>query len=93
MKLSIIVPCYNEVDNVSKLHDELLPIIEDMVIHGWKNAIEEVRSAEMIFVDDGSTDGTRSCIDGLRKQDPRISIVSFTRNAGQQNALRAGLRP
>jgi len=60
MKLSIIVPCYNEVENVSKLHDELLPIIEDMIVHGWKNATEESRSAEMIFVDDGSRDGTFS---------------------------------
>lgn len=60
MKLSIIVPCYNEVENVSKLHDELLPIIEEILVHGWKNATEESRSAEMIFVDDGSRDGTFS---------------------------------
>ena len=58
MKLSIIVPCYNEVENVAKLHDELLPVVEELVIHGWKNAAEEIRSAEIIFVDDGSRDGT-----------------------------------
>jgi dolichol-phosphate mannosyltransferase len=58
MKFSIIVPCYNEVENVTKLHDELLPIVEEMVLLGWKNATEEVRSAEIIFIDDGSRDGT-----------------------------------
>ena len=60
MKLSIIVPCYNEADNVQKLHDELLPVIEEMVIHGWHDASKEIHSAEMIFVDDGSRDGTFS---------------------------------
>ena len=58
MKLSIIAPCYNEVENVAKLHDELLPVMEEIVLRGWKNAAEENRSAEVIFVDDGSRDDT-----------------------------------
>jgi len=58
MKLSIIAPCYNEVENVAKLHDELLPVVEELVIQGWKNEAEENHSAEIIFVDDGSRDGT-----------------------------------
>lgn len=60
MKLSIIVPCYNEAENIQKLHDELLPVIENMVIHGWHDESKEIHSAEMIFVDDGSRDETFS---------------------------------
>jgi dolichol-phosphate mannosyltransferase len=58
MKLSIIAPCFNEVENIAKLHDELLPVVEEMVKQGGKNASEGIHSAEIIFVDDGSRDGT-----------------------------------
>ena len=57
-KLSIIVPCFNEVLNVEKLHHELLPVIEDLVDQGWKANGDEINSAEIIFIDDGSRDGT-----------------------------------
>lgn len=55
MKFSIIVPCYNEVDNVGKLHDELLPVVVELAEQN--NRIEK-SSSELIFVDDGSRDGT-----------------------------------
>jgi dolichol-phosphate mannosyltransferase len=94
MKLSIIVPCYNEVDNVSKLHDELLPIVEDMVIHGWKNAMEEVRSAEMVFVDDGSGDGTfsklKECFASGNKSGVAFKFLKHETNLGLGAAIRTG---
>jgi dolichol-phosphate mannosyltransferase len=94
MKLSIIVPCYNEADNVSKLHDELLPIVEDMVINGWKNAMEEARSAEMIFVDDGSRDGTFSKLKEYFARDNRSEItfkfLKHETNLGLGAAIRTG---
>ncbi len=60
MKLSIIVPCFNEVDNVSKLHDELLPVVREIIIHNRDNSPEAIHSVEIIFVDDGSLDETSS---------------------------------
>jgi dolichol-phosphate mannosyltransferase len=94
MKLSIIVPCYNEVDNVQKLHDELLPIVEDVVAHGWKNAVEEARSAEMIFVDDGSADGTsqklKECFSDGNKLGITFKFLKHERNLGLGAAIRTG---
>ncbi len=94
MKLSIIVPCYNEVDNVSKLHDELLPIVEEIVIHGWKNAVEGVRSAEMIFVDDGSRDGTFSKLKEYFASDNKSGVtfkfLKHETNLGLGAAIRTG---
>jgi dolichol-phosphate mannosyltransferase len=58
MKLSVIIPCYNETENVPKLHDELLPVIQTMLAGGRMNAAESLESVEMIFVDDGSSDDT-----------------------------------
>jgi dolichol-phosphate mannosyltransferase len=49
MDISIIVPCYNEVENVSKIQKEFLPVVIELA---------DVRSVEVVFVDDGSTDDT-----------------------------------
>jgi dolichol-phosphate mannosyltransferase len=94
MKLSIIAPCYNEVDNVSKLHDELLPVVEEMVIHGWTNATEEIHSAEIIFVDDGSRDGTfsklKECFGGVNKSGVMFKFLKHATNLGLGAAIRTG---
>ncbi len=94
MKLSIIAPCYNEVDNVSKLHDELIPVIEEMVIHGWNNQSEEMHSAEIILVDDGSGDGTfsrlKECFGSLNKSGVMFKFLKHEANLGLGAALRTG---
>ncbi len=94
MKLSIIVPCYNEVDNVSRLHDELLPIIEEMVIRGWNNTADEICSAEMVFVDDGSADGTLSklekCFSTGNKSGVTFKFLKHRINLGLGAAMRTG---
>jgi dolichol-phosphate mannosyltransferase len=94
MNLSIIVPCYNEVENITKLHDELLPVVEAMVVHGWKNTVEETRSAEIIFVDDGSRDGTFARLQEVfgshNKSGVVFKFLKHETNLGLGAAIRTG---
>ena len=76
MKLSIIIPCYNE-------RDTLLDLVEAV-----KSA--PIASKEIILVDDGSTDGTSELIDGIN--DPLILCIHHPRNQGKGAALRTGFR-
>lgn len=86
VNLSIIVPCYNEVDNVAKLEHELFPVVIDLA---------HTCSVELLFVDDGSTDGTwQALLDtfGDREQDQiLIRYERHTVNRGLGAALRTGL--
>lgn len=95
MKLSIIVPCYNEAENVTKLHDELLPVVEALLTQGWKNAPEEVHLAEIIFVDDGSRDGTYTRLnETFSRQDQskvEFKFIKHETNLGLGAAIRTGL--
>ena len=77
--ISIVVPIMNEEGNISSLIERI-----SMVICNEKKY-------EIIFVDDGSTDKTLEVIKQFHRSDPRIKYLSFSRNFGHQNALRAGL--
>jgi dolichol-phosphate mannosyltransferase len=94
MKISIIAPCYNESENVYKLYTELLPVVEDMVTHGVEISGQAIDSAEIIFVDDGSRDGTtiklRETFIGTH--DPRVAIkfLKHEMNLGLGAAIRTG---
>lgn len=77
--LSIIVPVYNEEDNVEELIKRLL------------EAVKRYRF-EIIFIDDGSTDNTSAIIKKHLKDEKRIKLVRFYRNFGHQMALTAGYK-
>ena len=74
MDISIIVPCFNEVENVSKINSELMPVVRDLA---------ENRSVEVIFVNDGSTDGTMEALQNEFQNEnmPKIKI-KFADNHG-----------
>jgi dolichol-phosphate mannosyltransferase len=78
--LSVVLPCFNERDNLEPLYDRLAPLLEKIT-----------RSFEVIFVDDGSTDGSGERLDALNRKDPRFKVIRFSRNFGHQAALSAGL--
>jgi len=96
MKLSFIVPCFNEVDNVSKLHDELLPVIEDIGKGSGQPSLKNVNLVELIFVDDGSRDGTLERLKATFKPRKDSDVIfKYARhdiNRGLGAAIRTGFQ-
>ena len=82
--LSIIVPCYNEASNIPKLYQVLTRCVADC-------QKQFDLTAECIFVDDGSSDGTMDVLRGLSGDQPQIRYLSFSRNFGKEAAIIAGL--
>ncbi len=76
--VSIVIPVYNEAENIGLLAQEISVALQD-------------RSYEMIFVDDASTDDTRSRLISLRSDFPNLRILAHRRNAGQSRALYTGI--
>jgi glycosyltransferase involved in cell wall biosynthesis len=76
-RLSVVVPVYNEQDNVTELHGQLAAVLDD--------------DAEIIFVDDGSFDGTPERLSAIAAADRRVRVIRFRRNFGQTAALSAGI--
>jgi undecaprenyl-phosphate 4-deoxy-4-formamido-L-arabinose transferase len=78
--VSVIVTLYNEAGSLDEL---------------YRRAVEALgsvsRSYELLFVDDGSTDGTFACLERLAAGDPRVRAIRFKRNFGQHPAMHAGL--
>ena len=82
--LSVVVPCYNEGENVADFYHELL-----------KNASffqEKEIELEILYIDDGSKDATVAEIKKLRAEDERVHMLSFSRNFGKEAAIYAGLQ-
>lgn len=81
--LSVVVPCYNEEESVELFYTELIkndPFFE-----------RENVELELLYVDDGSRDGTVKEVKKLIERDKRVHLVSFTRNFGKEAAMYAGL--
>ena len=77
--LSVVIPVYNEEVTIERLQERLSRVLESLG-----------KSYEIIYVDDGSTDGTRAILQRLRSKDPNVKVVVFNRNYGQHAAVVAG---
>jgi undecaprenyl-phosphate 4-deoxy-4-formamido-L-arabinose transferase len=78
--LSIVIPVFNEAATLPDLHQRLAAALKNLG-----------RTYEIVFVDDGSTDGSASILRALRAQDPAVRVIRFNRNYGQHAAVFAGL--
>ena len=78
--LSVVIPVYNDEEVLPELHHRLTPVLNGLAA-----------AYEIVFVDDGSRDGSFRVLRELQKNDARIRIVKLARNFGQANAITAGL--
>ena len=78
--LSVVVPCFNEEPILADAHHRLVQALEDCAA-----------ALELIYVDDGSSDGTLDVLRGFHEADDRVRVVALSRNFGQEIALSAGL--
>jgi glycosyltransferase involved in cell wall biosynthesis len=79
--LTVVIPFYNEVENVDGAVSELLEVLDTMP-----------QTAEVILVDDGSQDGTGEHAMAWNRRDSRVRVIQFRRNFGQTAAISAGFR-
>ncbi len=76
--ISVVAPVYNEDALIDEFHARVCAALEGIPF-------------ELVLVDDGSSDGTALCLDAIADEDPRVRVVTLSRNFGHQTALTAGL--
>ena len=81
MKISAVIPVYNEVESLDKLHEELSAVT---TANGYE--------LQVVFIDDGSDDGSWEKIEELAAGDARVEAIRFRRNFGKAAALSAGFK-
>jgi len=81
--ISIVLPAYNEQRNIRPVYEAISGVLKEQLAE---------YDAEIIFVDDGSTDGTGQEIKSIASEDDRVRMIAFSRNFGHQAALTAGIR-
>ncbi len=81
MKYSVVISAYNEAESVEELYQELISAIEPLG-----------ETFEILFVDDGSTDGTGERLAELERRDRRVRLIRFVRNFGKSAAYSAAFR-
>ena len=79
--VTVVLPVYNECETLTTLHARLVPVLEQVIGDAF----------EVLFVDDGSRDGSAEILDAFHERDPRLKTIHFSRNFGHQAALQAGL--
>ena len=80
MKVSVIIPVFNEVESIKELYDQL------------KKGLEQYTPNEIIFVDDGSSDGSLEAIKKISELDDSVIFIQFHRNYGKSAALSEGFK-
>jgi polyisoprenyl-phosphate glycosyltransferase len=78
--ISIIIPVYNEEENINLLYDRISKVMDGL---SYKY--------EMLFINDGSTDDTVILLSALNKQNKKVKIINLSRNFGKENAMSAGI--
>lgn len=81
INISVLIPVYNEEEVLLCLYERTIKVLEQLGV-----------SYEIIFVDDCSDDNSLEIMKGLNNKNPRVKIISFSRNFGHQIAVTAGLR-
>jgi glycosyltransferase involved in cell wall biosynthesis len=81
MDYSVVIPAYNEVDSVEELYEELISVLEP-----------RQASFEIVFADDGSTDGTGEKLAEIQSRDGRVRVLRFLRNVAKSAAYTAAFR-
>lgn len=79
--LSVVIPVFNEEDNLRLLTAELTGVLQSLN-----------KSWEILFIDDGSTDGSVHVLKGLQEQSPLVRVITFKKNCGQTAAFDAGYK-
>ena len=79
-KLTVVVPAFNESSGLREFHARLAPVLDRLDL-----------SADILFVDDGSSDDTWDVIRSLHEKDPRVAGLKLSRNFGKEHAMTAGL--
>jgi dolichol-phosphate mannosyltransferase len=79
--LAIVVPVFNERDNLARFHDEVSAVMRELGDYDW----------EFVFVDDGSRDGSFDVLRMLHERDARVTALRFPRNFGSHVAIAAGI--
>ena len=79
-KISVVIPVYNEEENIPILYKELKEVLESLPY-----------DYEVIFVNDGSRDRTGEVLEEIARKDGKVKVVEFARNYGQTSAMMAGM--
>jgi glycosyltransferase involved in cell wall biosynthesis len=86
--LSVVIPIKDERDNLRPLHERLRRALDPLCAEGDAGRL---RDYEVLFVDDGSSDGSFAVLEELAAGDPRVKVIRLRRNFGQTPALQAGI--
>lgn len=79
--ISVVIPVFNEESSLEELYNNLSDCLKGIG-----------KAYEIIFVDDGSRDGSLAALDGFKKRDASVEVISFCRNFGQHAAVMAGFK-